>query len=104
MGVKDWSLETLDILNIHTINAKLAAPLNDFRPSDFFVVRQYTSDVVTSTVVYKLFLSDSVNGMLFYDFTLNSLNKFTFLTIETINLYNFINEAGQYTLDTTRFL
>ena len=95
MGVKDWSLETLDVLNLNTLNSKLTTPLTDFRPADFYVVRQYTVDVITNTVVYKLFLSDSVNGMLFYDFTLNSLNKFTFLAIETINLHDFLNnEVG----------
>ncbi|CAK84019.1 unnamed protein product (macronuclear) [Paramecium tetraurelia] len=103
MGVQKWRLDIVEVIDLHYLNSKLTTPLNDFRPTDFSVVTQeYLKENKYS---YKLFISDSESGFVFLDFSFSGLLEYVFLSVETLNLHDFLNkQVGQYTLPTTKFL
>ncbi|CAD8104503.1 unnamed protein product [Paramecium primaurelia] len=103
MGLDDWRLEIIEVIDTNYLNSKLTTPLQDFRPADFSVVKQkYQQNHKYS---YKLIISDSNSGFIFIDFSFSDLPQYQFLSIETLNLHDFLNkQVGQYTLSTTKFL
>ncbi|CAD8171962.1 unnamed protein product [Paramecium pentaurelia] len=103
MGLQAWKLEVIEIIDLNYLNSKLTTPLNDFRPADFSIVKQkyYQQNKYS----YKLFISDSNIGFIFIDFSFSNLPEYVFLSIETLNLHNYLNkQVSQYTLPTTKFL
>lgn len=40
MGLDDWRLEIIEVIDTNYLNSKLTTPLQDFRPADFSVVKQ----------------------------------------------------------------
>ncbi|CAK68643.1 unnamed protein product (macronuclear) [Paramecium tetraurelia] len=100
-GLKTWNLEVLDVIATQTLNSQLESPLEYFRPSDFTVIKQYQNQDQT---LYKIIISNSKNGLVFYDFTLTNM-RYQFQSVESVDLYNYLNyEVNQYAFSNTHFL
>ncbi|CAD8123491.1 unnamed protein product [Paramecium sonneborni] len=105
MGLDEWRLELIENINLNYLNQILPIPLKDFRPADFQVVKQIGVNYATNKSTYKLFISDSVNGLVFIDFSFLKLSEYQFISIQTLNLHDFLNkQSNSYTLTTTKFL
>ncbi|CAD8146692.1 unnamed protein product [Paramecium pentaurelia] len=101
--ITECLFEEISTIELHAINEKLLTPLQDFQPIDFSVVRQ--KDCGNNQYSYKLIISNSCDGFIFIDFFITDLYEFLYLSIETLNLHDYLNnEANQYTLSTTKFL
>ncbi|CAK68644.1 unnamed protein product (macronuclear) [Paramecium tetraurelia] len=103
MGLDNWKLEVIEIIDLNYLNSVLATPLEDFKPADFQVVKQ--KSISNGKYSYKLFISDATSGFIFMDFSFSELPEYQFLSIESLNLHEYLNrQVGQYTLPTTKFL
>ncbi|CAD8121096.1 unnamed protein product [Paramecium sonneborni] len=100
-GLYTWNLEVLDVIATQTLNSQLHQPLEYFRPSDFTIIKQFKTE--TQQTLYKLIISNSKNGLVFYDFTLNNF-RYQFESVESLDLYQYLNyEVDQYAFENTHF-
>jgi len=90
MAIDSWTLE-----EILTINKGTFA-IDTFHPSDFLILQQRTlttkvDDITTITSYFKLIISETTYGLYFHDFSYDNLEKFTPLSIDSLDVRAHLN-------------